>query len=78
MSSRLALGPTQPPIHWVLGALSTGVMRPGCEADHSPPTSAEVKENVYIHSPLNLHGVVINLLNTGEFLPFTILLKLCI
>jgi len=30
-----------------------GVERPGREADHSPPTSAEVKEGVelYIHSP---------------------------
>jgi hypothetical protein len=26
------------------GALSLGVKRPGCEADHSPPSSAEVKE----------------------------------
>jgi hypothetical protein len=43
-SSRPALGPTQPPIQWVQGTLSTGVMRPGREADHSPPTSAEVKK----------------------------------
>jgi hypothetical protein len=42
--SRTALGPTQPPIQWVPGALSLGVKRPGCEADHSPPSSAEVKE----------------------------------
>jgi hypothetical protein len=28
----------------VPGALSLGVKRPGCEADHSPPSSAEVKE----------------------------------
>jgi hypothetical protein len=32
-----ALGPTQPPIQWVPGALSLGVKRPGREADHSPP-----------------------------------------
>jgi hypothetical protein len=44
MSSRLALGSTQPPIQWVPGALSLGVKRPGCEADHSPPASAEVKK----------------------------------
>jgi hypothetical protein len=37
----------------VLEALSLGVKRPGHEADHSPPSSAEVKECVqlYIHSP---------------------------
>jgi hypothetical protein len=38
-----ALGPIQPPIHWVPGALSPGVKRQGREADHSPPFSAEVK-----------------------------------
>jgi hypothetical protein len=42
--SKTALGPTQPPIQWVPGALSLGVKRPGREADHSPPSSAEVKE----------------------------------
>jgi hypothetical protein len=41
--SRTALGPTQPPIQWVPGALSLGVKRPGREADHSSPSSAEVK-----------------------------------
>jgi hypothetical protein len=43
-ASRTALGPTQPPIQWVPGALSLGVKRSGREADHSPPSSAEVKE----------------------------------
>jgi hypothetical protein len=43
---RTALGPTQPPIQWVPGALSLGVKRPGREADHSPPSSAEVRECV--------------------------------
>jgi hypothetical protein len=38
------LGPTQPPIQWVRGALSPGVKRQGREADHSPPVSAEVKK----------------------------------
>jgi hypothetical protein len=44
MSSRPALGSTQPPIQWLPGALSQGVQQPGCEADHSPPTSVEVKK----------------------------------
>jgi len=39
-----ALGPTQPPIQWVPGSLPLGVKRPGRQADHSPPSSAEVKE----------------------------------
>jgi hypothetical protein len=43
-SSRLVLGSTQPPLKWVPGFLSRGVNWQGCEADHSPPTSAEVKK----------------------------------
>jgi hypothetical protein len=44
------------------GAPSLGVKRTEREADHSLPTSAEVKENVdlYIHSPICLHGIVLN------------------
>jgi hypothetical protein len=51
-ASRTALGPTQPPIRWVPGALSLEVKRPGSKANHSPPSSAEVKECVelYLHS----------------------------
>jgi hypothetical protein len=43
-TSRTALGPTQSAIQWVPGALSLGVKRQRREADHSPPSSAEVKE----------------------------------
>jgi hypothetical protein len=48
------------PIQWVPGALSLGVKWPGNEADHSFPSSAEVKDFVelYLHSPIRLHGVV--------------------
>jgi hypothetical protein len=47
---------------WVPEALSLGVKRPGREADHSPPSSAEAKECVklYLHSPIRLHGVVLS------------------
>jgi hypothetical protein len=42
--SRPALGPTQPPVQWVTRAISPGVKaRPGRDADHSPPSSAEVE-----------------------------------
>jgi hypothetical protein len=60
--SRPALGSTQPPIEWVPGALSPGLKRQGRETDHSPPANAEVKKNVelYIHSPIRLHGLVLN------------------
>jgi len=55
-ASRTALGPTQPPIQWVPGALSLGVKRPGREADHSPPPGTEVK-NVLRYS--STHNCVI-------------------
>jgi hypothetical protein len=43
-TSRPALGPTQPPIQWVPGGpFPRGKVRPGRDADHSPPSSAEVK-----------------------------------
>jgi hypothetical protein len=50
-ASRAALGPTQLPIQWAPGALSLGVKRPGREADHSLPSSAEVKEWGYTSIP---------------------------
>jgi len=44
-----ALGPTQLPIQSVPSAPSPRVKRPGREADHSLPTSAEVK-NVWSYT----------------------------
>jgi len=41
--SRQDLGPTQPPIQLLTGALFLGVKQPKREADHSPLSSAEVK-----------------------------------
>jgi len=61
-ASRLVLTPTQPPIEKVTGVLSLGVKRPGCEADHSPPFRAEVKNawNYTSTPPISLHVVVIS------------------
>jgi hypothetical protein len=42
-ASRLMLGPTQPLIQWVPGALFLGVKQQGHEADHPFPPRAEVK-----------------------------------
>jgi hypothetical protein len=42
--------PTSYPV--VTGSLSPGVKRPGCEADHSPPSSAQVKKMwIYTSTP---------------------------
>jgi hypothetical protein len=61
-TSRMALGPTQPPIQWVLEALSLEVKEPGSEVDHSPPSSVKA-ENVwnYISTPpISLHRMVLS------------------
>jgi len=55
---------------------------PGCEADHSPPSSAKVKNTwSFTSTPICLHGMVLNkheiclhgvvLRSTGTILTFT-------
>jgi hypothetical protein len=46
--SYLGLGPNQRPVQWVPGALFPGIMWPGSEADHSPPSSVEVKNDCVV------------------------------
>jgi hypothetical protein len=64
--SSLALVHVQPcTSHNTLGlsdAVSLELKQPEREADHSPPSSAEIKEFVelYLHSPIRLHGVVLS------------------
>jgi len=56
--SRLALGPSQPPIQWVTRALSLGLKWPRREADHSPISSAEVK-NMWSYTPLSQYAFMV-------------------
>jgi len=67
--SRLALGPTQPPVKWVLG-LPGGKVWPGRAADHSPPSSATVMEEYSYTSthPLGHTGPVTGSLYLFNFL----------
>jgi hypothetical protein len=74
-ASRMALGPTQPPIQCIPGALSLRVKQLGHEADHQPPSSAEVK---YVWSytsitPTHLHGMVLSQAQGQLYLTFTLL-----
>jgi hypothetical protein len=56
-----ALGPTPPPAQRVPESLSLGIKRPGREADHSPPSSAEVNAWSYTSTPpIRLHDVVLS------------------
>jgi hypothetical protein len=50
------LGLTQPHVERMTRYLFPGVKRPVREADHSPPSSAEVR----FDSPIRLHGLVLN------------------
>jgi hypothetical protein len=60
--SRTTLRPTQSRIQWVPGALSLGVKRPGCEADHSPHLVPRSKNEWSYAStlPIRLHGEVLS------------------
>jgi hypothetical protein len=66
------LGPTQPPIQWVPGALPLGVKRPGREVTtHLHLVLRSRMVELYLHSPIRIHGVVLNSLSTETTLPFT-------
>jgi len=61
-ASRPGLGLIQPSIQWVPWLLSPRVKQLACEADISPPSSAEVK-SACMHAstlPVCPHGVVLN------------------
>jgi hypothetical protein len=58
--SRPAVGPTQPPIQWVPGPIFPAVKRRKRGADHSLPSSTEVKNGGAIDtSPTRLSGYVL-------------------
>jgi len=59
---RPAVEPNQPAIQWVPGDTSPGLKQPENEADHSPPSIAEVRNSwSYITvPPVSLHGVVLS------------------
>jgi len=68
---RLALGPTQSHVEWVLGFFP-GVKQQGPEVDHSPLSSAEVKYewNSSCTPSICLHGM------DRDMLPFCLYIQI--
>jgi hypothetical protein len=54
------LGSNQPHIQWVSLKLSPEVKRQERETGRLLQTTAEIKKNVHINSPIRLHGIVFN------------------
>jgi hypothetical protein len=82
VGSRIFSSPNRPDRLWgppnLLSNGYRGVTRPGREANHSPPASAEVKE-MWIYTstpPIRLYGVVLNSLNTGTTFSISTFMKI--
>jgi hypothetical protein len=53
--------PTHLPVQCVWGSVSPGIKRSGCGADHSPPSSAEFKnDGAILHTSACLHVLMLN------------------
>jgi len=59
-SAPVQTGPGADPASYTMGTESfKGVKRPGCDADHPPPSSAEVEEReLHLYFPLGLRGLL--------------------
>jgi hypothetical protein len=54
-------GLTQRPLQWLPGTISPEVKRPGRESDHSPPSSAVIKDGGGIRQlPIHFYGLVLS------------------
>jgi hypothetical protein len=70
--SRLALGPTQPPIQWLPASLCPRVKQTGHKAEHSPPSCASVKKEWSCTStPSHIFMAWCLISTRGNFLPLT-------
>jgi hypothetical protein len=59
-TSRPVVGPLQSPVQWVARPISSGVKRPGPEAATHLLVSRLKMVELYLHSPICLHGIVLN------------------
>jgi hypothetical protein len=57
-ASRPTVGPIQPPVQLVTGALAPRVKRQWREENHLVPRSRKVE--LYLHNPVCLHGIMLN------------------
>jgi hypothetical protein len=64
------MGPNNPPIQWVPWSLSPGIKWPVSKADNLNLVSMSRIVEVYFHSPIRLHGAVLNELHTGTYFTF--------
>jgi hypothetical protein len=60
LAARPVLGPTKPPNQKVSRAISLGLKWLGCEANHPPSCSADVRNGGILTMPLCLHGKMLN------------------
>jgi hypothetical protein len=75
-ASRPVLGPTQPSIQRVTGALSLGVKRWGHETDHSPLSCAEVKNaSSYTSTPQYAFMALCSVKSTETTVPFILVVS---
>jgi hypothetical protein len=62
-----------PPIHWVPGLFHPGVKAGGRKVGHFYVVPRSRITDLYLHFPIRLHGVVLDLLGTGTNLSYHII-----
>jgi hypothetical protein len=75
-SSRPVLRPTQPPIQWVMRDVSPGITRPWPLMSNYGRSKKFM--DLYIHSTIRFHGVVLNYLSTETNLHLLGKIRTCI
>jgi hypothetical protein len=72
--SRVALQPTQPPVHWVLEAFFPGLKWPKCKAYHPHLAPRLMNVLCFIFSPVPWHGMVLEHMGQLSLYTYTALI----